>query len=70
VFTFAELMGNDLALLRKGQAIFDYAEGLKAYQMDPTVGSLETAFASLAAAEALNANDSDLAQIRSILEGI
>ncbi len=72
--TFASLLAGDQALLRKGAAVYAYAEALKAYKeastsaekADIVAGALEV----LGAAETANPEDADLAEIREVLEAL
>ena len=58
--------------LLKGAAVFEYAESLKLVRDQPstaeTAAAVKLALAALAAAEASNPGDADLAEIRSVLE--
>jgi len=72
--TFSELLDGEVTLLRKGQAVFAYAEGLKAFQqassVDEEAAALTDAFAALARAEAEFTGDADLAEIREVLAAL
>lgn len=72
--TFAELLEADDTQLRKGAAVFEYAEALKAYRkagtQDEQGQALAPAFAALETAEAALEGDADLAEIRSVLESL
>jgi Ca-activated chloride channel family protein len=72
--TFAELLDGEVGLLRKGQAVFAYAEGLKAYQQATTpeaeAAAISTALAALARAEAEMPSDAALIEIRQVLEAL
>ena len=62
-----EVLAAESAMLKKGAAVYAYAESLKALsrgESDP----LAPAFAALARAEAVLPGDPDLAEIRGILE--
>jgi Ca-activated chloride channel homolog len=70
--TFAELKNQDNAQLYKGRAVFEYAEGLIAYQ-DSNSGvertaALQPAYNALDDADALLPTDADLAEIRELLD--
>ncbi|PCC73531.1 von Willebrand factor type A domain-containing protein [Nannocystis exedens] len=66
-----EVLAAESALLKKGAAVFEYAEALKALRADvTTAGVLDPAFAALARAEAALPGDADLAEIRRILEAL
>ena len=58
--------------LLKGAAVFEYAESLKLVRDQPSTAeaaaAVKLALAALAAAEASNPGDADLAEIRSVLE--
>lgn len=55
-------------MLKKGAAVFAYAEGLKAWREAPVAATLDPALAAVAAAEAALPGDPDLAEIREVLE--
>ncbi len=67
--SFGQLLGAQDAMLLKGAAIFEYAEGLKAHQQG-VADPLAPAFEALAEAEAQNPGDPDLAEIRMVLEAL
>ena len=71
--TFAALLDGEVGLLRKGQAVFAYAEAAKAHRSG-TDSEKETALAAamtaLGRAESDLPGDSDLAEIRSVLEAL
>ncbi|EDM76077.1 putative lipoprotein [Plesiocystis pacifica SIR-1] len=62
-YAFADLLGAESPMLDKGQAILSYAEVFAT-----GLGALEQAEADLAAAEQALPGDSDLAEIRSVLD--
>jgi len=69
--SFGELLAQDSALLRKGAAIYKYAEALKAHKSGPgsetwTAALQEWERAQLLAEEA-NPADEDLAQVREVM---
>ena len=70
--TFADLLDGDTALLKKGEAVYTYAESLKTYKAAATSeeksAAINEALSVLATAETANPGDSDLAEIRSVLE--
>ncbi|MBC8070057.1 MAG: VWA domain-containing protein [Deltaproteobacteria bacterium] len=72
--TFGELLAADDPLLRKGAAVFGYAEALKAWQgasqQDERDALVADALAELAVAEAALPGDAELAEIRSVLEAM
>ena len=68
--TFGSLLDGDNTQLLKGAAIFEYAEGLKAYQQSADSADLEPAFAALDAADLALPGDEDLAEIRSVLQAL
>ncbi|MCA9704566.1 MAG: VWA domain-containing protein [Myxococcales bacterium] len=68
--TFGELLGAKDPLLFKGAAVFAYAEGLQAHKRSPSAESLAEAFEALEQAEALDPEDPDLAEIRTVLEAL
>ncbi|MCY0994307.1 VWA domain-containing protein [Nannocystis sp. ILAH1] len=63
-----ESVAAESPLLKKGAAVFAYAEGLKAYREAPEAATLAPALAALAVAEAALPGDPDLAEIRTVLE--
>lgn len=63
--TFGDLLASDPTLLRKGAAIFEYAEALKTVQQGTP--ALEPAQTALARALELLPNDSDLLEIQMLL---
>ncbi|WAS90314.1 vWA domain-containing protein [Nannocystis punicea] len=65
-----ESVAAESPLLKKGAAVFAYAEGLKAYREAPEAATLEPALAALALAEAALPGDPDLAEIRSVIEAL
>ncbi|WAS96443.1 vWA domain-containing protein [Nannocystis punicea] len=66
-----EVLAAESAMLKKGAAVFEYAEALKAVREDvTTAGALDPAFAALERAEAALPGDADLAEIRQILESL
>jgi Ca-activated chloride channel family protein len=65
-----ESVAAESPLLKKGAAVFAYAEGLKAWRELPEAASLDPALAALAVAEAALPGDPDLAEIRSVLEAL
>jgi len=71
--TFADLLAADPSQLRKGAAIFEYAEGLKAYRTAaPTerTEALAAAFVALERAESLLWQDPALVEIRTVLQNL
>jgi Ca-activated chloride channel family protein len=71
--TFAEMMGGDTTNLRKGGAVFAYAEALKSVQkkgMDESADAISRAFDALDTAERLLPSDPELAEMRSTLLGL
>ncbi len=72
--TWGELLAGDTALLYKGAAVYSYAETIKQVITDRTPQGRETALdqalEAVAAAEAVNLGDEDLAEIRSVLEAL
>ena len=67
-YTINQLLDADRALLRKGQAVFEFAEGVKVFKRTGSHDDLVDAFEALEVAEDINADDPDLAEIRMILE--
>ena len=65
-----ELTAEESPMLRKGAAVFAYAEALKAWQQNPSSSVLTPAFDALTRAEATLGGDPDLAEIRAILEAL
>lgn len=63
-------LAGETPMLKKGAAVFAYAEGLKAYREAPAKATLDPAFAALALAEAALPGDRDLAEIRQILQAL
>jgi Ca-activated chloride channel family protein len=74
VSTFAELLAGDQAQLRKGAAVFGYAEALKAWKETPSDEEREAivadALALVTAAAELLPDDAELVEIRSVLEAM
>jgi Ca-activated chloride channel homolog len=74
VSSFGELLATEDTRLRKGAAVFAYADGLKAWKDAATDGERETIVADilveLARAEAALPGDAELAEIRSVLEAM
>jgi Ca-activated chloride channel family protein len=74
VSTFAELLAGDQALLRKGAAVFGYAEALKAWKEAPSeeerAAIVTDALALVTEAAELLPEDADLVEIRSVLEAM
>jgi len=72
--TFGDLLGEDSAILLKGAAIYDYAEGLKLYQEAYTSSDradiISAVLETLTIAEDANPGDTDLEEIRTILESL
>ena len=72
--TFAELLAGDQAQLRKGAAVFGYAEALKAWKDATTQEDRATiianALAEVTVAAGLLPDDADLLEIRSVLEAM
>jgi len=68
--TFDALLGGEVGMLRKGTAVFEYAEGLKAWRTDSAEGSLDRAVRALELAEVAHPGDADLAEIRSVLDAV
>jgi Ca-activated chloride channel family protein len=67
-YTINQLLDADRALLRKGQAVFEFAEGVKVFKRTKDHDDLVDAFEAIDVAEELNSDDPDLAEIRMILE--
>ncbi len=65
-----ELADTESPMLKKGAAVFAYAEALKAYKLSPTNNALAPAFTALEIAEAVIPGDRDLAEIRQILQAL
>jgi Ca-activated chloride channel family protein len=65
-----ETLSGETPLLKKGAAVFAYAEGLKEFRNQGTAAALQPAFDALAAAEADLPGDADLAEIREVLEAL
>ncbi|MCY1061966.1 VWA domain-containing protein [Nannocystis sp. SCPEA4] len=65
-----ESVAAESPLLKKGAAVFAYAEGLKAWREVSEAAALDPALAALAVAEAALPGDPDLAEIRSVLEAL
>ena len=65
-----ELVDTESPMLKKGAAVFAYAEALKAYKLSQTSDALSPAFTALAIAEAAIPSDPDLAEIRQILQSL
>lgn len=65
-----ESLLGESPMLKKGAAVFEYAEGLKEFRTAPQAATLDPAFAALAAAEAALPGDPDLAEIRQVLEAL
>ncbi len=74
VLSLADLAAADTALIRKGAAVYGYAEALKAYKTAVTAEErsaiVAEALAAVEAAELENPGDEDLAEIRSVLEAL
>lgn len=71
--TFGELMAGDPALLRKGAAVFAYAEALKVARGGTSAdkaATIDAALVAVALAEAGLPGDADLVEIRSVLESL
>ncbi len=72
--SLAELYAGDTALLRKGAAVYAYAEALKAVIHSPGDNGANTALSAglelLELAELANPGDADLAEIRQVLEAL
>ncbi len=72
--TWGELLAGDTALLRKGDAVYTYAETLKQVIMGRHPSgreeAIDNALAVLSEAEAVNVGDSDLEEIRAVLEAL
>lgn len=72
--TFAELLAGDQALLRKGAAVFGYAEALKAWKDsssdDERAAIIGAALAEISFAAELLPEDADLLEIRGVLEAM
>jgi Ca-activated chloride channel family protein len=72
--TFAELLAGDQALLRKGAAVFGYAEALKAWKEasseDERAAIVADALAEVTVAQELLPDDADLLEIRTVLEAM
>jgi Ca-activated chloride channel family protein len=72
--TFAELLGADPGLLYKGAAVFAYAEALKYVKYgeadDPPVVTPAQALEAVSVAESRLPGDTDLAEIREVLEAL
>jgi Ca-activated chloride channel homolog len=66
--TLDELLDGDQAELLKGAAVFAYAEALKKARGEESLDDVPGALEALAAAEAANPGDADLAEIRTVLE--
>ena len=72
-YAFADLLAGDSAMLRKGAAVFSYAEALKAYKHGTSESWSNASAVWLAAqdlAEAANPDDEDLATIRSVMRAL
>jgi Ca-activated chloride channel family protein len=65
-----ESLQAETPMLKKGAAVFAYAEGLKAFRDAPGPDVLVPAFDALARAEEALPGDPDLAEIRQILEAL
>ncbi len=63
-----EILADESPMLKKGAAVFAYAEALKAHQDAHTVDTLGPALTALSAAEAALPGDRDLAEIRLVLQ--
>jgi Ca-activated chloride channel family protein len=68
--SFAELLQAEDPLLLKGAAVFAYAEALRGAQKGDEGSALARAFAALEKAEAVLDGDSELAEIRQVLEAL
>ncbi len=72
--TFSALLDGEVGLLRKGQAVYAYAEGLKAYQqaasIEESAAAISGALSALERAESEHDSDADLAEIRRVLEAL
>lgn len=72
--TFAELLAGDQAQLRKGAAVFGYAEALKAWKDATTpeeqAAIIADALAEVTVAAELLPDDADLLEIRNVLEAM
>ena len=66
----AQMLSGPSPMLRKGAAVFAYAEALKAYRNSPTAKALAPAFAALDIADAALPGDPDLAEIRQVLAAL
>ncbi|MFZ6181302.1 vWA domain-containing protein [Nannocystis pusilla] len=66
-----EVLAAESPMLKKGAAVFEYAEALKSVrEAVTTTDALEPAFAALERAEAALPGDADLAEIRQILQAL
>ncbi len=65
-----QMLAGASPMLRKGAAVYAYAEALKAHRDEPTNGALEPAFAALDEADTALPSDPDLAEIRQVLEAL
>lgn len=65
-----ELTDTESPMLKKGAAVFAYAEALKAYRLSQSSDALAPAFTALEIAEAAIPGDRDLAEIRQILQAL
>jgi Ca-activated chloride channel family protein len=65
-----ESLQAETPMLKKGAAVFAYAEALKAFRDAPGPDALVPAFDALTRAEAALPGDPDLAEIRQILEAL
>ncbi len=72
--SFGELLAQDADLLRKGAAIYKYAEALKAHKTEPGsatwTAALEAWEHAQALAEEARPMDEDLAQVREVMEAL
>ena len=69
-WTFAEMSAGDTALLTKGEAIYGYAEAMKAERGQTSRVSREEALEILGEAERQNEGGVDLIEIRRVLEAL
>ena len=71
--TFAEMLGGDTSNLRKGAAVFAYAEALKIVRKEGRAAAADAvarAFDALGVAETVLGADSELTEMRRVLEGL
>ncbi|MFO0637273.1 MAG: VWA domain-containing protein [Nannocystaceae bacterium] len=72
--SFGELLAADATQLRKGAAVFAYAEGLKAWKdavdADAQGTAIAAAKAEIVAAQALLPDDADLAEMLAVLDAL